>query len=135
MIAGCGVDLVRVDRLDRWATFADERLNRVFTEREIAAIRGDTKWSSQRAAVFFATKEAFYKALSNALVATGRLKQEVFFGQVCPLIHVQKSTWGIPELVVDWASISKLVGFTCAWQVHCSYAHEREYAIAYVMLS
>jgi phosphopantetheine--protein transferase-like protein len=135
VVAGCGVDLVCVNRLDRWATFTDERLGRVFTKIEMAAIRVDTKWSSQRAAVFFATKEAFYKALSNALVKTGRLEQAIFFGQVCPLIYVQKNTWGIPELVVDWTGISKLVGFTCAWQVDCSYAHESEYAIAYVILS
>jgi phosphopantetheine--protein transferase-like protein len=135
MIAGCGVDLVRVDRLDRWQHFADKQLARVFLAPEVAAIRAGLTWSSQRAAAYFALKEAFYKALSNALVATGQLQRELYFNQVCPLVCVQKNRWGIPQLVVDWEKIAHRTQIARSWQVHCSYAHEGEFAVAYVILS
>lgn len=134
MIAGCGTDIVAVDRLERWCGFADERLYRVFTLEEIAVIRIDGVWCVQRAAAYFALKEAFYKALSNALVRTGKLEHAVLFASICPLINVIKNEWGIPELVADWEAISKLAGFDCSWKVHCSYAHEKLYAVAYVIL-
>jgi len=135
VLIACGVDIVRVDRLDSWASFSDERLLHVFTVAEIAVIRGENGWSSQRAAAYFAVKEAFYKALSNALVGTGLLKEKIFFGHVCPLIQIRKNEWGIPELEVDWQGISQRAGFPCVWQVHCSYAHENKFAIAYVNLT
>lgn len=135
MIAGCGIDLVCIDRLNRWQSFSDQQLMRVFTPSELAVIRADSTWSSRYAASYFAAKEAFYKALSNALVATGRLKRPIFFSQICSLVAVKKNLWGIPELIVDWKDISFLVGFDCSWSVHCSYTHEREYVVAYVMLA
>jgi holo-[acyl-carrier-protein] synthase len=134
LIAGCGIDLVCIDRLNRWQFFADQQLLRIFTHSELAAIRGGSMWSSQRAASYFGLKEAFYKALSCALVSTGRLERQIFFIQTCSLVVVQKNSWGIPELIVDWQGISSIVGFDCSWAVHCSYTHEREYVVAYVIL-
>ncbi len=134
MIAGCGTDIVAVERLERWCEFTDERLYRVFTPDELAAIRASGVWCVQRAAAYFALKEAFYKALSNALVETGNLECAVWFTSVCPLVSVSKNEWGIPELLVDWAKISKLAGFDCSWKIHCSYAHEKQFAVAYVIL-
>lgn len=134
MIAGCGTDIVAVERLERWSNFPNERLQRVFSQEELVAIRAHGQWSAQRAAAYFALKEAFYKALSNALVATGKLERTVSFASVCPLVNVQKNGWGIPGLIVDWVALSERVGFDCVWLVHCSYAHEKQYAVAYVIL-
>ena len=135
MISGCGTDLVAVARLEPWQKFTDKQLFKVFVPEELLAIRADGTWSSQRAAAYFALKEAFYKALSNAMVATQKIGHDVSFQQICPLICIQKNSWGIPEISVDWQAITDLTGFSQQWQVHCSYSHERDYAIAFVVLS
>lgn len=135
MIVGCGIDIVAVKRLARWQHFSDERLGRIFTSAEVKALRTEKEWPQQRAAAYFAAKEAFYKALSRALVASGLLKKEVFFISICPLVGIHKNEWGIPEMRADWEKISILSGFKCEWKIHCSYAHEQEYVVAQVILS
>lgn len=136
MIAGCGVDIVLIERLRSWGHFSDERLKRIFTDEELLLLRQNGIWSAQRAATFFAFKEAFYKALSVALVETGALKREIFFQQIAPLVTVRKNSWGIPGLVVDWHKIEVLSGMaTCQWSVQVSCAHESTHVVAFVILS
>lgn len=130
-----GIDLVRVDRLNSWEHFHERQLLKIFNRFELAAIKADNRWSSQRAAAYFALKEAFYKALSVALVKTGLLDHEVFFLQIAKFVSIEKNCWGIPEVIVNWSSLSVLVGFSCKWDVMCSYAHEREYVVASILLS
>jgi len=77
MIYGIGVDLVRIDRIERvLARYGDRFLAHVFTDREIAYCRGKA-WAAAGFAMRFAAKEAFSKALGVGLRKNGIRWREV----------------------------------------------------------
>ena len=64
MIQAIGVDLVEIKRFERWHSYSDTTLKRIFSQQEIEYARAEPRLSAQRLAARFAVKEAAYKALS-----------------------------------------------------------------------
>jgi len=136
MIVGVGTDVVAVGRLLRWTTFTDQRLRHVFTSAELDDSRLAGQLAPQKLAVRFAAKEAFYKALSVALVHFGATARTGTFMAVCKGLEVRYGVWQVPVLSVDWDYLQELFNCTLPpMQVHLSVAHEKEMAVAFVTLS
>ena len=123
MIYGIGVDIVHVVRIEtalrRWGTRFTER---IFTDRE-------RKYCSAQKAGYisyacrFAAKEAFSKALGTGIGGEIGWKD----------VWIENKENGRPELCVSdrAASLLHALGIT---RRHVSLAHEREYAVAYILL-
>ncbi|GHU09791.1 holo-[acyl-carrier-protein] synthase [Spirochaetia bacterium] len=121
MIAGIGIDVVHVDRLERWV-LNPGLLERYFhpAELEIAFSRG--KSAALSLAARFAAKEAFGKALGTGLS-----------GIVLKDIAVVNRCNGAPEIELYRTALAALEK-TGALHVHVSLTHERDNAIAMVIL-
>jgi len=125
MICGIGVDLVRVDRLDRALQRYGERfLRRVFTDREIAYCQGRAKQGVYQFAQRFAAKEAFSKALGVGLRQGGIRWREV---------EVLPDPRGKPEIQVTGraAQLCEELGVR---GMHLSLTDEDNLAVAMVVL-
>ena len=59
-----GIDLVEIERFQRWHTYSDKQLRKIFSEQEIVYCRSISSKSAERFAVRFAAKEALFKALA-----------------------------------------------------------------------
>ena len=136
MILGIGTDLVAVQRFEPWTTYSNERLLKVFTQQELVDCRNDTRGLlSEKLASRFAAKEAFYKALSNALIKLDKTKVQFSLLFTCSLVQVSYGTWGVPTLSVDWAILEqKIESSLPSPTVHLSIAHERDMASAFVVI-
>jgi holo-[acyl-carrier protein] synthase len=124
MIYGIGVDLVKVERIERvLARYGDRFLERVFTEREIAYCRGKA-WAASALAMRFAAKEAFSKALGVGLRQDGIRWREV---EVIP------NPMGKPEIFVNGraAALCEAAGIA---NLHLSLTDEDHRALAVVIL-
>jgi len=121
MITGVGIDMVHVKRMERWLSNT-KLLDRYFHPEEIeyAASRG--KSGAQSLAARFAAKEAFGKALGTGL--TGIILKD---------IAVFSMAGGKPELKLSGTARYAL-DRSGADRVHLSLAHERETAIAMIVL-
>ncbi|GHT85926.1 holo-[acyl-carrier-protein] synthase [Spirochaetia bacterium] len=121
MIKGIGVDVVYVHRLERWRTIPG-LLERYFHPDELSAslARGSAAFLSLAAR--FAAKEAFGKALGTGLA-----------GIVLRDILVVNRHNGRPEIEVFGTAASALEQ-SGATKIHLSLTHERENAIAMVVL-
>ena len=136
MILGVGIDLVSVERFKRWTTYSPAQLARVFSDAELcdctdaAGVLDPAKLATR-----FAAKEAFFKALSAALVNLDKTEQTFSLLWLCRHAQVKLGTWGVPVLVVDWAAIEQHIGSPLSkTAVHLSLSHEKEYACAVVDL-
>jgi holo-[acyl-carrier protein] synthase len=124
MIYGIGVDLVRVDRIQRVVErYGDRFLDRVFTGREIAYCRGKP-WTAAALAMRFAAKEAFSKALGVGLRRGGIRWREV---EVIP------DPMGKPELLVSGRA-AELCATAGIGNLHLSLTDEDGRALAVVIL-
>lgn len=136
MILGIGTDIVAVDRFERWAEYPQRQLQKVFTTQELADCRfDDGKLNTQRLAVRWSAKEAFYKALSATLVNLELNKNEFSFLSSCPYVSVIARVWGVPMLQIDWKVIENLVGVSLP-ELSCylSLSHEKTMAVAFVVI-
>lgn len=120
MIVGIGVDLVQIDRFERWQAVSGLP-ERYFDPRELADARagGHVVFSL---AARFAAKEAFGKALGIGLR-----------GIVLKDIMVLRREKGRPELVVSGTALAALQK-SGAGRVLVSLSHERNMALAMVVL-
>ncbi|MDR3145000.1 MAG: holo-ACP synthase [Treponema sp.] len=120
MIVGIGVDLVQIDRFERWQAVSGLP-ERYFDPRELADARagGHVVFSL---AARFAAKEAFGKALGIGLR-----------GIVLKDIMVLRRENGRPELVVSGTALAALQK-SGAGRVLVSLSHERNMALAMVVL-
>jgi holo-[acyl-carrier protein] synthase len=121
MIVGIGVDVVFVHRLERWQTIPG-LLERYFHPRELSAARSRGNAAALSLAARFAAKEAFGKALGTGLA-----------GIVLRDILVVNRHNGRPEIEV-FGTASKALAQSGATKIHLSLTHERENAIAMVVL-
>jgi holo-[acyl-carrier protein] synthase len=124
MIYGIGVDLVKVDRIERvLARYGDRFLVHVFTPQEIAHCQNKS-WAAAGFALRFAAKEAFSKALGVGLRRGGIRWREV---EVIP------DRLGKPELLVSGraARLCHEAGIT---GIHLSLTDEDSRALAVVIL-
>ena len=120
MITGIGVDLVENRRLLPWLS-QPQVLERYFTTHEIKDVQTSAHPEASLAARF-AAKEAFGKALGSGL-------------RGLPLrdIEVQRGADGKPFLVLAGKAAEVLKRQKIA-HVHLSLSHEKEYAVAFVVM-
>ena len=127
MILGTGCDIVKVDRFAGWVS-RPELLKRFFSSKELYEADEKKHAYSHRQlehyAVRFAAKEAFSKALGTGLR-----------GFALSEVSVIKDELGKPELFLEGNALSvleKRCGKNC--RVHLTLSHEKEYAMAYVII-
>jgi holo-[acyl-carrier protein] synthase len=121
MITGIGVDIVEIKRMERWLINL-KLLERYFHPDELEYTFSRGKSASQSLAARFAAKEAFCKALGTGL-ANIALKD----------IMVFSTSNGKPELKLS-GTAQKALEKSGASRAHISLSHEKENAIAMVVL-
>lgn len=123
MIAGLGIDMVRVDRMgravERWK---DRFLRRVFTEGELAYCLGRRR-PAQHLAARFAAKEAVLKALGTGLRFGVRWRE----------VEVQRQRGQAPEVHLA-GRVREIADRKGVGTVLLSLTHDGEYALAQVIL-
>ena len=121
MIAGIGVDVVHAHRMERWRNIPG-LLERYFHPEELSAAMTKGKGIELSLAARFAAKEAFGKALGTGLA-----------GIVLKDIMVKNRHNGQPEIIVFGTALAALEQLG-AGRIHLSLTHERDNAIAMVVL-
>jgi holo-[acyl-carrier protein] synthase len=121
VIAGIGVDVVHVHRMKRWRE-TPGLLERFFNPEELSEAKSKGSGIDLSLSARFAAKEAFGKALGTGLA-----------GIVLKDIKVKNKHNGQPEIFVSGTALKalKLCG---AGRIHLSLTHERDNAIAMVVL-
>jgi holo-[acyl-carrier protein] synthase len=121
MIAGIGIDIVHVSRIERWMNVPG-LVDRYFhpSEIEASATRGSGRALSLAAR--FAAKEAFGKALGTGL-ARMRLKD----------ILVRNNHNGKPFLILEGSALARFEALG-GGTIHCSLTHEGVNAVAIVII-
>jgi len=121
MISGIGVDIVQVRRMNGWLEVPGLP-ERYFHHDELSASLKNYKLAGQSLAARFAAKEAFGKALGTGLA-----------GIALRDIMVVNNRNGKPDIIVTGTALAAL-GQNGADTVHLSISHERENAVAMVIL-
>ena len=121
MIAGIGIDVVDIHRMEKWKS-NPEILERFFDPLELKTALERGKSANQSLAARFAAKEAFGKALGTGLAGIA-LKD----------IMVRNRENGKPEMHVCGTALAALEN-NGAKRIHLSLTHERDNAIAMVVL-
>lgn len=122
MILGLGVDLVEVARIARLLEKYPHRfLQKILTASEQEFILQKAE-KAQRVAAFFAAKEACSKALGTGL--RGISWQEM---------EVRHQPSGKPELFLSGQARKRFLALG-AQRIYLSLSHERNYAVAVVMI-
>jgi len=121
MITGIGIDIIEVKRMERWLNKSD-LLKRYFHPQEITLAFSRKKIAAQTLAARFAAKEAFGKALGTGLAGI-ELKD----------IIVINNDKGKPDVKLTGTAENEFVK-SGANKVHLSLTHERENAIAMIVL-
>jgi holo-[acyl-carrier protein] synthase len=121
MIVGIGVDVIHVNRMERWRSIPG-LLERYFHPQELSAALEKGAGVNLSLAARFAAKEAFGKALGTGLA-----------GIVLKDILVVNRFNGRPEIMVFNTALRALEK-SGALRIHISLTHERDNAIAMVIL-
>jgi len=121
MIIGIGIDIVEVKRMERWLENTD-LLERYFHSDELAVVSSRKNGAALALAARFAAKEAFGKALGTGL-AHFALKD----------IMVLNKENGKPYILLTGTAQTALEE-SSATKVHISLSHERENAVAMIIL-
>jgi len=121
MITGIGIDIVRINRIERWL---DNRLllERFFNSEELSLAVSRNNSAAQTLAARFAAKEAFGKALGTGLTHL-TLKD----------IIVYNDDNGKPEIKLTGTALEAFEKSGAA-KAHISLSHESENAIAMIVL-
>ena len=121
MITGIGIDVVHATRMDRWRNIPG-LLDRFFAPEELKTALEKRNSASLSLAARFAAKEAYGKALGRGLA-----------GIVLKDIMVKNRHNGQPEIHVTGTALAALRE-SGAKRIHLSLTHERDSAIAMVVL-
>ena len=136
MILGIGTDIVRVDRFQSWINLEKEKFLHVFSEQELNYCYKRGKLDLESLASRFAAKEAFYKALSSSLIKLNLNKKDFFFMFSCKNVDVLIQEWGVPKLHINWPAFESKIGIKIPnLNLNLSISHEKDYAIAFVVIS
>ena len=126
MIAGIGTDIADVRRFEKWVK-NPEMLERFFNEKEMSSAKSVSAKSvsakCQHYAVRFAAKEAFSKALGTGLSGFS-LKD----------VYITNDGEGKPLLNIEGAALSLMKERLGECNAFVSLSHEKDYAIAFVVL-
>jgi holo-[acyl-carrier protein] synthase len=121
VIKGVGIDVIHVHRMKRWLKIPG-LLERFFHGEELSAALEKGNSADMSLAARFAAKEAFGKALGTGLR-----------GIVLKDIMIKNRHNGQPEILVSGTALSALENCG-AGKIHVSLAHEKDNAIAMVVL-
>jgi holo-[acyl-carrier protein] synthase len=121
VITGIGIDMVHVNRMEKWRQ-NQGLLERFFHPEELAQAMSKGKGANMSLAARFAAKEAFGKALGSGLE-----------GIVLKDIMVKNGNNGRPEIFVSGTALSALEGREAS-RVHLSLTHEKDSAVAMVVI-
>ena len=121
MIGGIGTDITEVKRFEKWVK-NPEMLQRFFNDKEMSSAKSDSA-KCQHYAARFAAKEAFSKALGTGI--TGFNLKDVY---------ITNNSEGAPLLNIEGAALSLMKERLGNCNAFVSLSHEKEYAIAYVIL-
>jgi len=121
MITGIGIDIVQVKRMERWLD-NPKLIEKYFHPDELSLASSRAKSAAQTLAARFAAKEAFGKALGTGLENIA-LKD----------IMVINDEKGKPELRL-FETAQEALKKSGAAKVHVSLSHEKENAVAVVIL-
>lgn len=121
MICGIGTDIAEVKRFEKWVK-NPEMIERFFNEKERSSAKSDSA-KCQHYAVRFAAKEAFSKALGTGIIGFN-LKD----------VYITNNSEGKPELNIEGAALSLLKKRLGDCNAFVSLSHEKEYAVAFVIL-
>ncbi|MDR0640864.1 MAG: holo-ACP synthase [Treponema sp.] len=121
MIVGIGVDVIHVNRMERWR-LTPGLLDRYFHPQELSAALKKGAGVNLSLAARFAAKEAFGKALGTGLS-----------GIVLKDIMVENHFNGQPVIKV-FNTARRALEKSGALRIHISLTHERDNAIAMVVL-
>ena len=121
MISGIGIDVVHVNCMERWRKIPG-LLERYFHPDELSAALAKGSGADLSLAARFAAKEAFGKALGTGLA-----------GIVLKDIMVKNRHNGQPEITVSGTALSAFKR-SGASHIHISLTHERDNAVAMVVL-
>ena len=121
MIKGIGIDVIHVNRMERWMMMPG-LMARFFHPDELSAALAKGSSTTLSLAARFAAKEAFGKALGTGLT-----------GIVLKDIVVKNRHNGQPEIEVYGTALAAL-NKNGASKIHLSLTHERDNAIAMVVL-
>ena len=121
MIIGIGIDIVQIERMERWLENS-KLLEKYFHSDEIALARARGKGAAKTIAARFAAKEAFAKALGTG------------FSEIAlkDIIVVNREN-GKPEIKPEGTAL-KALDKSGADRIHISLSHEKKNAIAMVVL-
>ncbi len=121
MIFGIGTDITDTSRFKDIVS-DQKKINRFFNEKEQLE-NSNLQLLMEHYSSRFAAKEAFGKALGTGI-------------RDFPLtdIFVQKDALGKPELVVQGKALEKLNKIAGKCKIHLSLSHEKNYAVAYLII-
>jgi len=126
MILGIGIDIIDIDRFAQWHRLPPHQLQRIFSDAEIAYCLSNPTKITERFAVRFAAREAFYKALCQY-----QPSHAIPFLTLCKLLQVDTSSRA-PQLTVLWDKLDFKAGNKPL--VHLSLSHAKGAAIAQVII-
>ena len=121
MIAGIGIDLVNIRRMEKWL-LNEKLLDRYFHPDEIAVVLSSGKSAAQSLAARFAAKEAFGKALGTGL--SGFMLKDIM---------IANNEDGRPQMRAFDSAKTALEKYG-ADRIHISLTHEGDNALAMVVL-
>lgn len=121
MIIGIGVDLLRVERMDRWVS-QPGLLERFFHPEELADARKRGAGMAHSLAVRYSAKEALGKAIGTGL--SGLALRDV---------QVVNNREGKPEIILHGSALA-LFDRLGGSRVHLSLSHELDNAVAMVVV-
>lgn len=121
MILGVGIDMVQVARIEPWLE-QPGLSERFFHPEELKQLKAPFKQRAQSLAARFAAKEAFAKALGTGLR-----------GIVLRDIRVETDLAGKPTMVCEGTAAAACAD-RGAGRVHVSLSHERDFAVAVVVI-
>lgn len=126
MIKGIGIDSVELKRFEPWIYFDEKKLERIFTKKEIAYAKKNSKKTVERLAGRFAAKEAFYKALSQFVD-----RKKIPFLFLCQ--HISIISNGPPRIEIDWEALN-ITALAVPIHIHISITHTSTTATAMVII-
>ncbi len=121
MIFGIGTDITKVIRFKKWVE-NPEIIERFFNPAEIIT-KGKLNALCEHYAARFAAKEAFSKAIGTGITGF----------KLCD-VYIVNDKNGKPELKVENSARKVLQNLCGECKIHVSLSHEKEFAIAYVII-